>query len=88
MQIDQEHNAGKDPFKGERVDELLGKVKNVVVTSGKKIFQFDPKADDREEILKRITGRTGNLRAPTLRKGDTLYVGFTVELYESLAKEG
>ncbi|MBD3866913.1 MAG: hypothetical protein IFK94_02220 [Acidobacteria bacterium] len=34
-----------------------------------------------EELLKHILGPTGNLRAPTIRKGKTLLVGFNEELY-------
>jgi len=59
-----------------------------MVTSGKKILEYDPKTADMEELLKKVTGRTGNLRAPTLKRGNTLYVGFTVELYEQIAAEG
>lgn len=35
----------------------------------------------RDEILVKVTGRTGNLRAPVLRRGDVLYVGYNDELY-------
>jgi len=33
------------------------------------------------ELLKAILGPTGNLRAPAIRKGKTLYVGFNEEAY-------
>ena len=39
---------------------------------------------DEDELKKLVLGPTGNLRAPTLRKGKTLIVGFNQETYESL----
>ncbi len=39
---------------------------------------------DRATLLKLLLGPTGNLRAPTLRKGKTLIVGFDQETYEEL----
>lgn len=56
----------------------------VFVASGKKILEYDPGEDDRDELLKKITGRTGNLRAPTLRIGKEYYVGFNTDLYDQL----
>ncbi|OEU51350.1 MAG: hypothetical protein BA862_01255 [Desulfobulbaceae bacterium S3730MH12] len=56
------------------------------VTSGKKILEFEPATADREELLKRVTGRTGNLRAPALKRGDVFYIGYNDELYETLIK--
>lgn len=62
----------------------MADAKKVVVTSGKKILEYDPATADKEELLKKVTGRTGNLRAPALKRGDTLYVGYNVELYEQI----
>ena len=46
-----------------------------------------PKAKpDRATLLGLLLGPTGNLRAPTLRKGRTLIVGFEEETYEKLLK--
>lgn len=54
------------------------------MASGKKILEFDPAGEDFDELLNKATGRTGNLRAPTVRIGATLYVGFNQEMYEQL----
>ncbi len=35
-----------------------------------------------EELLKLMLGRSGTLRAPTLRRGKTLLVGFNAEAYQ------
>jgi len=45
---------------------------------------YDPASADMDEVVQKSTGRTGNLRAPTLKVGNTLYVGFNEEMYSSL----
>jgi hypothetical protein len=74
-------------LKGEAVWHLIADSEKIYVTSGKKILEYDPEKADREEVLKRVTGRTGNLRAPTLRCGRVFYVGYNDELYETLVRE-
>lgn len=58
----------------------------VIVSRGKSVRDFDMKKapPDDAELLKAILGPTGNLRAPTIRKGKTLYVGFNEEAYGDL----
>jgi hypothetical protein len=54
---------------------------------GKKVETFDlsaPDHPDEETILGHLLGPTGNLRAPTLRVGDTLLVGFNEEGYRQV----
>jgi len=48
------------------------------------MLEFDPAGDDFDDLLAKATGRTGNLRAPTVRIGTTLYVGFNQEMYDKL----
>jgi hypothetical protein len=52
------------------------------VAKGKKVLKFNAATDDKDEILKRVMGPSGNLRAPTYRVGDTFVVGFNLDLYE------
>lgn len=84
MSIKEEVDAKKRPYPGEEALQAIAGVDKVVVAVGKKLVEFDPKSGDRDEILKRITGPSGNLRAPTLRVGRVCYVGFHPELYEGL----
>ena len=61
----------------------------VVVAKGKKVVTFDMKKDppDDDTLAAHLLGPTGNLKAPTLRIGDTLLVGFSEEAYrETLAR--
>ena len=39
---------------------------------------------DDETLLSHLLGPTGNLRAPTFRKGKTLVVGFNEQAYDDL----
>ncbi|MCP4447681.1 MAG: hypothetical protein GY811_20445 [Myxococcales bacterium] len=54
-----------------------------MVARGKKVLTFKMKSDapDDEELLKLMLGRSGALRAPTLRRGKTLLVGFNADAY-------
>lgn len=68
--------------------ELLKKASRLFAAKGKKVVEVDLKNTELsdEELKKLIVGPTGNLRAPTLRKGTTLIVGFNEEMYESTFK--
>ncbi len=78
--ISEEVNAAKDTIKGDGIWQLVKDADKVVVASGKNILDYNPVAD-KEEMLLKMSGRTGNLRAPTLRCGNSFYVGFNEELY-------
>jgi hypothetical protein len=66
--------------------ELLKEADEIYVAKGKNVVHFDLKKDppDLETVVPLMLGPTGNLRAPTLRKGRTLMVGFNKETYEKL----
>ena len=82
--IDKEVNAKKETYSGEDAWNVIADASKVFVASGKKILEFDPASADKEELLKKITGRTGNLRAPALKQGDVFYIGYNVEIYNNL----
>jgi hypothetical protein len=52
-----------------------------VVGRGKKVRVFDPAKDAKDAIVKVCLGRTGNLRAPTVKMGNLLVVGFNDAMY-------
>lgn len=82
--IETEVDAKKQTCKTDEAWDLVKTAEKIVVASGQKTLEFDPGSADKDEVLKKITGRTGNLRAPTLRIGDVYYVGFNVAMYENL----
>src|SRR5262249_32287454 len=63
---------------------LARTVEKIVAARGKKVVTFDLKKDppDDETLLAHLLGPTGNLRAPTFRRGQTLVVGFNEEAYQ------
>lgn len=73
-----------------RADALaLAKAASVIhIARGKKLVTFDMKKapPDDETLLAHMLGPTGNLRAPTIRKGKTLFVGFNADAYAGLVK--
>ena len=77
-------NAKKQTYIGEDAWGVVAGAEKVYVASGKNIIEFKPTSTNKDEILKKITGRTGNLRAPTLKRGNVFYVGFNADLYNHL----
>jgi hypothetical protein len=66
--------------------ELARTMDRVVVAKGKKVVRFDLKKDrpDDDTLAAHLLGPTGNLRAPTMKIGKTLLVGFNEEAYGHL----
>lgn len=64
--------------------ELLQGASKLIVAKGKKVAEFKGGKTADSEGVKAMLGPTGNLRAPTLRVGKTLLVGFNEEVYDKL----
>lgn len=66
--------------------ELARGSSKVLVAKGKNRITFDMRKcpPDEDTLLAAVLGPTGNLRAPTIRVGSTLLVGFSDELYASV----
>ncbi len=73
--------ARKQKIHGDDAWDILSAADEIVVGKGKKFQVFKPAHDNREDILKACLGRTGNLRAPALKIGDRMIVGFNDEMY-------
>ena len=79
-------NANKDK-QGKAEALALAKSADVIhIAKGKKLVTFDMKKDkpDDATLLGHLLGPTGNLRAPTIKQGKTLYVGFNADAYRAL----
>ena len=77
-------NARKERIEAEEAWALFADAKIVYVINGRKINEWTPTAENKEAILAKAIGRSGNLRAPTLKINDTFVVGFNNELYTKL----
>ncbi len=63
---------------------LLEGASKLIAAKGKKVLTFDLKNDDRDVAVAAMLGPTGNLRAPTVKRGKTIVVGFHDETYADL----
>jgi hypothetical protein len=75
--------ARKVQITDEKAWELLKVANEIVVGRGKKSQTFKPSTENKAEILNNCLGRTGNLRAPTLKVGNMIIVGFSEKMYEN-----
>jgi hypothetical protein len=62
---------------------VLEGVDHVHATRGTQVVHLDLRRErpDRETLRALLVGPTGNLRAPVLRRGRTLLVGFAERMY-------
>src|SRR5262249_32298560 len=88
VQVQEVANANKEKRGRAEALTLARTVDTIIVAKGKKIQTIDLKRDrpDDDPLAVYLLGPTGNLRAPTLRQGKTLYVGFREESYKALVK--
>lgn len=72
----------------EQALSLARQVDHIYAAKGKNVVHFDMRHEKPEDetLLKVLLGPTGNLRAPTLRKGRTLLVGFERGMYEKVIR--
>ena len=64
--------------------DLASQVRTVIVCKGKKVKIHEVNGEPSDEIVDDMLGPTGNLRAPTLKVGKTLLVGFNEEQYQNV----
>lgn len=76
-------DAKKNPIGRKEALALAAEVDEIYASKGKKVVHLDLKGSKptEEEITDLILGPTGNLRAPTMRRGRTLLVGFDQPTY-------
>lgn len=53
----------------------------IIVARGRKVREFAPPGPPDDAVVEAMVGATGNLRAPLLRVGTTLLVGFDADSY-------
>ncbi len=68
---------------------MASQASEIYAAKGKSVVRIDLKKEkpDEEDLAKVLLGPTGNLRAPTLRVGKTLIVGFDREMYGRLLRK-
>jgi arsenate reductase-like glutaredoxin family protein len=82
----EEINARNQQLKEKDALALAATVNHIYAAKGKKVVYLNMKKDKpgAATLRKVLLGPTGNLRAPALRKGKTLVVGFNEEMYREV----
>jgi arsenate reductase-like glutaredoxin family protein len=90
IEIKETVNATKTRFEPREALELARTASRIVVAKGKNVVTFDMKKDppDDETLLKYLIGPSGKMRAPAIRRGTTLLVGFHEEKFASVLAAG
>ncbi len=65
-------------------EALLKNTKTLLVAKGKKVSRWTIGKTVDPEAVDAMLGPTGNLRAPTIRVGTTILIGFNDDLYEEV----
>ena len=85
IRVVEEVSASRTPQGRKEALALARQASRLVAAKGTKVTELDlTKKPSDAEILALMLGPTGNLRAPTLRVGDTLFVGFPKEGFDEL----
>ncbi len=77
-------NAKKDPIQANDVLDVLKDCSELHVTKGRAVMEIKlgKAAPDPSTLRSLLVGPTGKLRAPTLRSGKRMVVGFDMAMYE------
>jgi arsenate reductase-like glutaredoxin family protein len=70
------------------LSKVVDGAKTVLVSNGRNVARFDLKANGRapSDMYARMVGPTGNLRAPTLRRGGLVVVGYHADSMQEFVK--
>lgn len=63
--------------------DLVASAKTITIAKGKKVDRYDG-GNASDEIIAKMVGSTGNLRAPTITVGDRVVVGFNEDVYREI----
>lgn len=65
---------------------VLENVNSMYVAKGRKVIEMDLSQDEagESELLELLLGRSGKLRAPTIKVGESLMVGYSQEMFTSV----
>lgn len=79
-------DARKERLGADEALRLTHDLSEVIATKGKKVVRLRLAKDNpsRDDLLAVLLGPSGNLRAPTIRAGKTLLVGFDPAVYREI----
>lgn len=81
--VDSQTNAKKQVFGETEARDMLKGIERLISIKGPKVVSVNLRKEkpDWSELRVLLLGPTGNLRAPVIRKGKTLIIGFNRDLY-------
>jgi len=90
IKVKEQLDARKNRITPAAAVRLARTADKVWVTRGKSFVYFDMKKNPPSdaELKKLLIGPSGNLRAPTIRQGKKLFVGFDPDAYDEGLKSG
>ena len=62
-------------------EEIAKAASRVIVAKGKQVAEFETGGKAAKEVVDAMLGPTGNLRAPVVRSGKTVLVGFNDDVW-------
>jgi hypothetical protein len=79
-------DAGKTKFPRDAALKLARSMSRIIAGRGKKVVTVDLEKDapDDDTLAALLLGPSGNLKAPTLKVGTTLLVGFSETAYREV----
>ena len=84
IEHDKMENTRQAVYTEKDFSKILNGIDMVIAAKGKKVEQFDLKNKNFDNALFKamVLGPTGNFRAPAIKKGKKLFVGFNEESYK------
>lgn len=84
MTVSQIVDCKKEPLVLKDAKKLLNGIEKLYATKGQKVVSVDLKAQKPtdEQLQSLIIGPSGKLRAPTIRHGAVMVVGFNEDMYD------
>ena len=74
-------DARKIKYGADDLDALFASAKEIVIAKGKRAVSLTP-GEDHAQLVKLALGRSGNLRAPTVRQGKRFLVGYSEAVWD------
>jgi len=80
-------DAKKEKIDRETAWKLLQTRPMIYIGKGKKLLSLKPDESHKEDILKAVMGRSGNLRAPAIKTRTAFFIGYNDTIYGALEKK-
>lgn len=86
MVVKTQIDARKERFGPDEAIKLTQGVSDIIAAKGKKVIRYNltKEKPSRNDLLAIMIGPSGNLRAPALRKGKKLLIGFDAAMYDEV----